>query len=217
MSNMVCVFALPFHVNLRQIAANSRDTEYNKARSVIVQIKRHANKLNRTGVKHIEIYNTGKVCVKGCIRFYFSFKKKQLDQFSEEDCRRTSRGIGRFLQRSMNKLNVKISLQNYRIINTMASCRFPFGVRVEELAKNYRQASCELELMSGVTWKFERPKATLRIFATGSLVILGGKFIIIFILFFIDLATSSKDILQVVKQIYPIVEKFKCVPKDQKT
>lgn len=58
----------------------------------------------------------------------------------------------------------------------MANCKFPFGVKIEEMAKKYPQASYEPELNTGLIWKSDSPQATLRIYTTGSVLIMGGKF-----------------------------------------
>jgi hypothetical protein len=95
--------------------------------------------------------------------------------YSEESCRRSARAVGRMVQRCMQKLETSVRLRNYRVTNMMASCQFPFQVKIEDIAKKYKQASCELELASGLVWKNDEPKATLRIHTTGSVTILGGK------------------------------------------
>jgi transcription initiation factor TFIID TATA-box-binding protein len=52
----------------------------------------------------------------------------------------------------------------------------PFGIRIEDLARKYRAegAKYEPELMIGLEWAIEEPKANLRIHTTGSITITGG-------------------------------------------
>jgi transcription initiation factor TFIID TATA-box-binding protein len=80
------------------------------------------------------------------------------------------------VQKSMNKLDQRIFIRNYRICNILATCKMPFGVRIEDLAKKYRRqgALYEPELMVGLEWAFVEPKANLRIHTTGSVTITGG-------------------------------------------
>jgi transcription initiation factor TFIID TATA-box-binding protein len=59
----------------------------------------------------------------------------------------------------------------------MSTCKLPFGVKIEELARKYPQAIYEPELTVGLAWKFENPKATLRIHTTGSITVTGSKFL----------------------------------------
>jgi TATA-box binding protein (TBP) (component of TFIID and TFIIIB) len=80
------------------------------------------------------------------------------------------------IQRSMQKLDSSIRLRDFKINNMLATCKLPFGVKIEEMAKHYPQAVYEPELTVGMTWKFEEPKSTLRIHTTGSITITGGSF-----------------------------------------
>lgn len=79
------------------------------------------------------------------------------------------------VQRSMQKLDSTIRLRDFRISNMMSTCRLPFGVKIEEMAKKYPRASYEPELNIGLLWKYEDPKATLRIYTTGTITVIGSK------------------------------------------
>jgi hypothetical protein len=57
----------------------------------------------------------------------------------------------------------------------MSTCKLPFGVKIEEVAKRYPQASYEPELAVGLVWRFEEPKAALRIHTTGSINVTGSE------------------------------------------
>jgi transcription initiation factor TFIID TATA-box-binding protein len=76
----------------------------------------------------------------------------------------------------MGKLDQKIRIRNYRVSNILATCRMPFGVRIEDLARKYRSegAKYEPELMIGLQWALKEPKASLRIHTTGTITITGG-------------------------------------------
>jgi TATA-box binding protein (TBP) (component of TFIID and TFIIIB) len=88
---------------------------------------------------------------------------------SEDECKRAARGVARMIQRSMQKLDSTICLRNFRISNMMATCKLPFGVKIEELAKKYPRANYDPEITVGLVWKSEDPKASLRIHTTGKL------------------------------------------------
>jgi transcription initiation factor TFIID TATA-box-binding protein len=79
------------------------------------------------------------------------------------------------VQRAMGKLDSTIRLRDFRITNILATCRLPFGIKIDEMAKKYTHAVYEPELTVGLTWKSEDPKGTLRIHTTGTISITGGK------------------------------------------
>lgn len=88
---------------------------------------------------------------------------------------RAARRVARQVQRHMNKLDRTVRIRNYRVCNVMASCRMPFGINIEEMARKYPQAEYEPELYIGLKWKFTEPKAVLRIHTTGSIGVTGGS------------------------------------------
>lgn len=109
----------------------------------------------------------------GFLNFVFN-----INQFSESECKKASRQIARLIQKSMDKLNVRLCIRNYKICNIMATCKMPFGIKIEELAKKYPKFSkYEAEINSGLTWQYQDPKATLVIHTTGSITITGGIFL----------------------------------------
>ena len=87
---------------------------------------------------------------------------------------RAARRVARQVQRHMNKLDRTVRIRNYKVCNVMASCRMPFGINIEEMARRYPQAEYEPELYIGLKWKFTDPKAVLRIHTTGSIGVTGG-------------------------------------------
>lgn len=68
----------------------------------------------------------------------------------------------------------------------MATCRMPFGIKIEEMAKKYpRMCKYEAEINTGLIWQYEDPKATLVIHTTGSITVTGGiNFFLYLISFF---------------------------------
>lgn len=60
--------------------------------------------------------------------------------------------------------------------NVLATCRLPFGIKIEEVAEKYpSEATYEPELSVGLVWRSTAPKATLRIHTTGSITVTGGE------------------------------------------
>lgn len=186
------------HIDLRRVAMNSKDVIYDKARSMLIKQKRNPKCF-------VKVYASGSVYITGCRRFaLFCFVLLSVYRLSEEDCKKAARGVGRMVQRGMDKLGAPIRLRDFRISNMMALCRLPFGIRIEDLAGRYPQASYEPELTVGLVWKTEDPKATLRIHTTGTISITGGRSFLRYPVIISVSATSSSDAVRVIEQIYPV-------------
>lgn len=173
--NMLCNYTLPMHIDLRLVAYRSANVDYDRARGVLI-------KQLRNPLCTVKIYNSGKVVIVRCK--------------SEEECKRAARTVGRMLQRSMDKLKQRICIRSYRVSNILATCRMPFAIRIEDLARKYRGegAKYEPELMVGLEWTFDEPKANLRIYTTGSINITG--------------ATSEDGLIKCIQKVYPYLKEF---------
>lgn len=174
--NVVCNYTLPLHIDLRKLAMNTHNVTYEREKGVMMKQKRNPG-------CYIKVYSSGKVYIVGCR--------------SEADCRRAARSIARHVQRVMGKTKEKVSMRNYRVNNVLATCRLPFGIKIEEVAAKYpSESTYEPELSVGLVWRSTTPKATLRIHTTGSITVTG--------------ASSEADVLEVLSKIYPIVLDFRC-------
>ncbi|VDK45354.1 unnamed protein product [Anisakis simplex] len=174
--NVVCSYTLPFHIDLRQVALSSSAVTFDRGRGVLLKQKRNPSCFAK-------IYSSGKVYLVGCR--------------SEAECKRAARGVARMLQRSLLKTRYSIRMRNYRVCNVLATCKMPFGIRIEELAQKYpSESEYEPELSVGLVWRCTDPKATLRIHTTGSITVTG--------------AVSELDVMRSIELIYPIVQEFKC-------
>uniref|UniRef100_A0A915E4G7 TATA box-binding protein-like 1 n=1 Tax=Ditylenchus dipsaci TaxID=166011 RepID=A0A915E4G7_9BILA len=173
--SMWCNYALPLHIDLRRVAMDNTNVEINRVSGMLEKRKRSPHCF-------VKISSTGKVNIIGCRR--------------EADCKKASRQIARMVQRSMGKLNESIRIRNFKICNVMATCSVPFGIKIEEIAKNYSNAHYEPEINTGLVWKMTDPKATLTIHTTGSINITG--------------ACSEADVQRAVESVYPVVKKFSC-------
>lgn len=174
--NVVCNYTLPLHIDLRKLALNSNNVTFDRGRGVLLKQKRKPN-------CYVKIYSSGKVYIVGCK--------------SEADCMVAARTIARRVQKTMNKLNDVVRIRNYKVCNVLATCRMPFGIKIEELAQQYpAQSQYEPELSVGLVWRSQDPKATLRIHTTGSITVTG--------------ASSEHDVMRSIEMMYPIVRKFRC-------
>lgn len=59
-------------------------------------------------------------------------------------------------------------------MNVLGTCSMPWGIMIVNFSEKYKKdASYEPELHPGVTYKLYNPKATLKIFSTGSITVTG--------------------------------------------
>ncbi|VDK75976.1 unnamed protein product [Litomosoides sigmodontis] len=174
--NVVCNYTLPLHIDLHRVALSSGNVAFDRGRGVLLKQKRNPS-------CYVKIYSSGKIYIVGCR--------------SESECKRAARGVARMVQKSMGKVMDVVRIRNYRVCNVLATCKMPFGVKIEELAQKYPDHSqYEPELSVGLIWRSTSPRATLRIHTTGSITVTG--------------AASENDVMKAVEVIYPIVKEFRC-------
>lgn len=104
----------------------------------------------------------------------------------------SARKFSRILQRLDDKYK-NIRIKNWRIVNVLGTCTLPFAIKITPFSQAFREASYEPELHPGVTYKIKYPKATLKIFSTGSITVT---------------APSVANVESAIKHIYPKVFDF---------
>lgn len=110
---------------------------------------------------------------------------------TEEEAKTAARRFARTLQ----KLGFRAKFSNFRIVNVLATVNLPFGVRLTQFSRQHpKEASYEPELHPGVTYRIKKPKATLKIFSTGSITVT---------------APCISNVDEAIQHIYPLVEEFK--------
>uniref|UniRef100_A0A8C8TQT8 TATA box binding protein like 2 n=2 Tax=Peromyscus maniculatus bairdii TaxID=230844 RepID=A0A8C8TQT8_PERMB len=152
LQNVVSTANLACKLDLRKIALNAKNTEYNPKRfaAVIMRIREP-----RTTAL---IFSSGKVVCTGAK--------------SEEESRLAARKYARVVQ----KLGFPVRFLNFKIQNIVGSCDVKFPVRLEILALTHRQfSSYEPELFPGLIYKMVKPQVVLLIFASGKVVLTGAK------------------------------------------
>jgi len=167
-NNVVCSFNVRCHLNLRQIALNGLNVEYRKENGMVTM------KL-RQPYTTANIWNSGKITCTGAN--------------SEDQARIAGRRFARILQ----KLGFNTRFSNYRVVNVLGTVTLPFAIRITQFSQAHHEASYEPELHPGVTYKCKNPKATLKIFSTGSVTVT---------------APSVANVQRAVEHIYPLVEAF---------
>ncbi|KAL1490497.1 hypothetical protein ABEB36_013181 [Hypothenemus hampei] len=168
-SNVVCSFSVRCHLNLREIALKGTNVEYRKENGMITM------KLRRPYTT-ASIWSSGKVTCTGAT--------------SEMEAKLAARKFARSLQ----KLGFNVKFNNYRVVNVLGTCSMPFAIRINSFSEQHREADYEPELHPGVTYKIQSPKATLKIFSTGSVTVT---------------APSVADVQAAIEHIYPLVYEFR--------
>lgn len=165
-NNVVCSFSTKCYLNLKKIATEGAHVEYRRENGMLNM------KLRRPNVT-ATIWSSGNITCTGST--------------SEEEARVSARRIARRLQR----LGFNARFCNYRVVNVLGTCSVNFGIKLAQFSAEHMQtASYEPELHPGVTYKIKEPKATLKIFSTGSITVT---------------APSVANVQHAVEHIYPLV------------
>jgi len=167
-NNVVCSFNVRCHLNLREIALRGLNVEYRKENGMVTM------KL-RQPYTTANIWNSGKITCTGAN--------------SEDQAKIAGRRFARILQ----KLGFNTRFTNYRVVNVLGTVTLPFAIRITQFSQAHHAASYEPELHPGVTYKCKDPKATLKIFSTGSITVT---------------APSVANVQRAVEHIYPLVEAY---------
>ncbi|PSN46400.1 TATA box-binding protein-like protein 1 [Blattella germanica] len=169
-NNVVCSFSVRCHLNLRQIALNGANVEYRRENGMITM------KL-RKPYTTASMWSSGKVTCTGAT--------------SEDQAKVAARRFARCLQ----KLGFKVRFNNFRVVNVLGTCSMPFAIKIMAFSERYKDhADYEPELHPGVTYKLTQPKATLKIFSTGSVTVT---------------APSVADVQAAIEHIFPLVYEYR--------
>ncbi|XP_076639376.1 TATA box binding protein-related factor 2 [Colletes latitarsis] len=169
-NNVVCSFSVRCHLNLREIALNGSNVEYRRENGMITM------KLRRPYTT-ASIWSSGKVTCTGAT--------------SEVQAKIAARRFARSLQ----KLGFKVRFNNYRVVNVLGTCCMPFAIKITSFSLYHKEdADYEPELHPGVTYKLKEPKATLKIFSTGSVTVT---------------APNVAAVQAAIEYIYPLVYEFR--------
>ena len=173
-NNVVCSFNVRCHLNLRDIALKGLNVELRKENRMVTM------KLRRPYTTAF-MWSSGKITCTGAN--------------SENQAHVAARKYARVLQ----KMGFNCRFRNYRVVNVLGTCTMPFAIKITNFSKEHRKASYEPELHPSVTYQIKEPRATLKIFYTGSITIT---------------APCVANIQSAVEYIYPLVYPFQR-PKTQ--
>lgn len=169
-NNVVCSFSVRCHLNLRDIALKGFNVEFRRENGMVTM------KLRRPYTT-ASIWSSGKITCTGAT--------------SEDQAKIAARRYSRCLQ----KLGFNARFRNFRIVNVLGTCSMPWGIMIVNFSEKYKKdASYEPELHPGVTYKLYNPKATLKIFSTGSITVT---------------AASVAYVQAAIEHIFPLVYEFR--------
>lgn len=169
-NNVVCSFSVRCHLNLRDIALNGFNVEFRRENGMVTM------KLRRPYTT-ASIWSSGRITCTGAT--------------SEEQAKIAARRYARCLQ----KLGFRVRFHNFRVVNVLGTCSMPWAIKIVNFSEKYKkEASYEPELHPGVTYKLRYPKATLKIFSTGSITVTAG---------------SVAFVQAAIEHIYPLVYEFR--------
>ncbi|KAH8237596.1 hypothetical protein KR038_002081, partial [Drosophila bunnanda] len=169
-NNVVCSFSVRCHLKLREIALNGSNVEYRRENGMVTMKLRHP-------YTTASIWSSGRITCTGATS----------EPMAKVAARRYARCLG--------KLGFPTRFQNFRIVNVLGTCSMPWAIKIVNFSERHRStASYEPELHPGVTYKMIEPKATLKIFSTGSITVT---------------AASVNDVEAAIQHIYPLVFEFR--------
>ncbi|KAI8035191.1 hypothetical protein M5D96_012002 [Drosophila gunungcola] len=171
-NNVVCSFSVGCHLKLREIALQGSNVEYRRENGMVTMKLRHP-------YTTASIWSSGRITCTGATS----------ESMAKVAARRYARCLG--------KLGFPTRFQNFRIVNVLGTCSMPWAIKIVNFSERHREnASYEPELHPGVTYKMRDPdpKATLKIFSTGSVTVT---------------AASVSHVESAIQHIYPLVFEFR--------
>ncbi|KMZ08764.1 uncharacterized protein Dsimw501_GD27042, isoform E [Drosophila simulans] len=171
-NNVVCSFSVGCHLKLRDIALQGSNVEYRRENGMVTMKLRHP-------YTTASIWSSGRITCTGATS----------ESMAKVAARRYARCLG--------KLGFPTRFLNFRIVNVLGTCSMPWAIKIVNFSERHREnASYEPELHPGVTYKMRDPdpKATLKIFSTGSVTVT---------------AASVNHVESAIQHIYPLVFDFR--------
>uniref|UniRef100_A0A0E0M7Y0 Uncharacterized protein n=2 Tax=Oryza punctata TaxID=4537 RepID=A0A0E0M7Y0_ORYPU len=153
LQNIVSTVNLDCRLDLKQIALQARNAEYNPKRFAAVIMRIRDPKTTAL------IFASGKMVCTGAK--------------SEDHSKLAARKYARIVQ----KLGFPAKFKDFKIQNIVGSCDVKFPIRLEGLAYSHGAfSSYEPELFPGLIYRMKQPKIVLLIFVSGKIVLTGAKY-----------------------------------------
>ena len=189
--NVVSMVDLGCQLNLSDIAKSCKNSEYNPVRlnAVIMRIKEPKSVAL--------IFNSGKMVCAGAK--------------NEEDSKTAAKKFAKTVKKLVNQVIFK----NFRIINMVATCDFKFKIHLTKLNSEIsyklrktlnskeleKKISYEPQIFPGLIYHMDKPKLAVLVFSSGKVNFVGIK--------------ERDDAFEALKNIQPIIQKYKIVIKNK--
>ncbi|XP_004288530.1 PREDICTED: TATA-box-binding protein 1-like [Fragaria vesca subsp. vesca] len=181
LQNIVSTVNLDCKLDLKQIALQARNAEYNPKRfaAVIMRIREPKTTalifasgkmpaLLQTMASNCDLYNNPYSTAMSSNAWTLVCTGAK----SEQQSKLAARKYARIIQ----KLGFPAKFKDFKIQNIVASCDVKFPIRLEGLAYSHGAfSSYEPELFPGLIYRMKQPKIVLLIFVSGKIVITGAK------------------------------------------
>ncbi|XXG65289.1 hypothetical protein AAC387_Pa05g3032 [Persea americana] len=152
LQNLVSTVNLDCKLDLKAIALQARNAEYNPKRFAAVIMRIREPKTTAL------IFASGKMVCTGAK--------------SEAQSKLAARKYARIIQ----KLSFPAKFKDFKIQNIVGSCDVKFPIRLEGLALTHSAfSSYEPEIFPGLIYRMKQPKIVLLIFVSGKIVLTGAK------------------------------------------
>lgn len=152
LQNIVSTVNLGCSLDLRKIAQQARNAEYNPKRFAAVIMRIRSPRTTAL------IFSSGKMVCTGAK--------------SEEDSIQAARRYARVIQ----KLGFEAKFLDFKIQNMVGSADVNFKIQLEALSMRHKEyCSYEPELFPGLIYRIIKPKIVLLIFNSGKVVLTGAK------------------------------------------
>lgn len=181
-NNVVCSFSVRCHLNLRTIALNGYNVEFRRENGMVTM------KL-RKPYTTASIWSSGKITCTGAtsednVSDSLLFYQYQFYIINFMGFLTQAKVAARRYARMLQKLGFRTKFNNFRVVNVLGTCSMPWAIKITHFSERYRkEASYEPELHPGVTYKLKEPKATLKIFSTGSITVTGKLFAVVYLFY----------------------------------
>nr|AED87005.1 tata box binding protein [Stylonychia lemnae] len=153
LQNIVSTANLGIKLDLRKIALNCRNAEYNPKRFAAVIMRIREPKTTAL------IFSSGKMVCTGA----------KSEEFSKDAAKKYSKAIKKVGFEDVN-------MQDFKIQNIVGSCDVRFPISLESLSQEHDKFSqYEPEIFPGLIYRMANPKIVLLIFASGKIVLTGAK------------------------------------------
>lgn len=169
-NNVVCSFSVRCHLDLREIALKGSNVEYRRENGMLTM------RLRRPYTT-ASVWSSGRITCTGATS----------ESLAKVAARRFARCLG--------KLGFPVHFQKFGIFNVLGTCSMPWAIKIFHFSERHRDnANYEPELHPGVTYRMRDPKATLKIFSTGSITVVAAT-------------VSAVD--SAIQRVYPLVYEFR--------